>query len=98
MNVFIIFSALLMLHQIYNKKILGDDERFIYYPYQFKENISSERIIYLHNIKNKIDLLTSKDISVLRKLHEIDDKLSEAPFNILGGGLLDEWNFDFPIE
>jgi len=98
MNVFIIFSALLMLHQIFNKKILGDDERFIYYPDQFKENISSERIIYLHNIQNKLDLLTSKDISVLRKLHIIEDNLPPAPLNTLGGGLLDEWNFDFPLE
>ena len=99
MNLFVFFSSFFVLQKIYNKKLLGDDERFIYHPDQFNENITLAKIIYLNNIKNKLDLLESNDVSVLRKLDEIDEKLSSiAPLNVLRGGLLNDWNFDFPIE
>ena len=101
MNLFVFFSSFFVLQKIYNKKLLGDDERFIYHPDQFNENITLAKIIYLNNIQTKIDLLSSNDVSVLRKLDEIDeinDKLSIAPLNVLSGGLLNDWNFDFPIE
>ena len=101
MNLFVFFSSFFVLQKIYNKKLLGDDERFIYHPDQFNENITLAKIIYLNNIQIKIDLLSSNDVSVLRKLDEIDEineKLSIAPLNVLRGGLLNDWNFDFPIE
>ena len=102
MNLFVFFSSFFVLQKIYNKKLLGDDERFIYHPDQFNDNITLAKIIYLYNIKNKLDLLESNDVSVLRKLDEIDEideKLSSiAPLNVLRGGLLNDWNFDFPIE
>ena len=105
MNIFVFFFSFFILNKIYNKKLLGDDERFIYYPEQFNENVTSGRIIYLHNIQNKINLLSSNDVSILIKLDELeldqlelDKKLAPVPFNVLRGGLLDDWNFDFPIE
>ena len=98
MNLFFFFSSFFVIQQIYNKKLLGDDERFIYYPDQFNDNITLARFIYLNNIQNKIELLLSNDVSVLRKLDEIDENLSIVPFNVLRGGLLNDWNFDFPIE
>jgi hypothetical protein len=105
MNLFVFFSSFFVLQKNYNKKLLGDDERFIYHPDQFNENITLAKIIYLNNIQTKIDLLSSNDVSVLRKLDqleldqlELDKKLAPVPFNVLRGGLLNDWNFDFPIE
>ena len=46
MNLFVFFSSFFVLQKIYNKKLLGDDERFIYHPDQFNENITLAKIIY----------------------------------------------------
>lgn len=100
MNLFFIFFNAYLLNKIIDEKYLnrGYDERFIYYPDKFKDNVSIEDIIKQEMIKKDIDLLQSNNISNDDKLHFLNNNGVPSPIKITNGGLLMDFLFDFPQD
>lgn len=97
MNLFFIFFNAYILNKIIDEKYhnKGYDERFIYYPDKFKDNVSIENIIKQEMIKNDIDLLQSNNIYIDDKLHFLNNNGVPSPIKIKNGGLMDDFLFDF---
>jgi len=97
MNLFFIFFNAYVLNKILDEKYhnRGYDERYIYHPNDFNDNVSIEEIIKQKMIQKDIHLLHSKNISIDDKLHFINNNGVPSPIKIKNGGLLDDFLFDF---
>jgi len=90
---------LFLFHYLYRytniKELLGYDERYTLQPDNFKENVSYEKIIYLFEIKQKLDLL---ELVNSTQLYEelIENENTIQPLSIKNGGLFDDFLFIFP--
>ena len=100
MNLFFIFFNAYVLNKILDEKYhnRGYDERYIYHPDKFKDNVSIEDIIKQEMIKKDIDLLQSNNISNDDKLHFLNNNGVPSPIKITNGGLLMDFLFDFPQD
>lgn len=87
-----LFTILLLIFKS-SKKRDGFDQRPI-----VDQKIKID-VIYKHFInKKKLDILQSNTTSILEKVKIANQVILPneiKPFNILGGGLLNEWNNDF---
>jgi hypothetical protein len=97
MNVFFIFFNAYVLNKIIDQKYYarGYDERYIYHPNDFNDNISIEEIIKQEMIQKDIDLLKSNNISSDDKLHFVNNNGIPSPIKITNGGLMIDFLFEF---
>ena len=76
---------------------LGSDERVDFYPDKiFIHNITSKQIFNIHETNEKIKFLESNNNTIDDKLYEIDNRNVPKVFDIYNGGLLNDWEFEFP--
>ena len=88
---------LFLFHYLYRysniKELLGYDESYTLQPDNFKENVSYERIIYLFEIKQKLNLLEfANSTQIYEELIENENTIK--PFKITNGGLNNDWNIN----
>ena len=97
MNVFFIFFNAYVLNKIIDQKYYakGYDERYIYHPNDFNDNVSIEEIIKQEMIQKDIDLLQSNNISSDDKLHFVNNNGIPSPIKITNGGLMMDFLFEF---
>jgi len=75
---------------------IGLDERIGFYPDKlFIDNITSDRILKIHETTEKKQFLESNNIPIDDKLYEIGNRNVPEVFNIINGGLFNDWEFDF---
>jgi hypothetical protein len=100
MNLLFIFSYSYILKKILNQNYIsiGSDDRYIYHPYEFNDNISINDIIKQEIIKKDIDLLQSNNISIDDKLHFLNNNGVPSPIKITDGGLMDDFLYNFPVD
>jgi hypothetical protein len=74
----------------------GLDERVGFYPDKlFIDNITSEIIFKIHETTEKIYFLESKNIHIDDKLYKIGNINFPDAYNLINGGLFNDWNFEF---
>ena len=97
MNLFFIFFNAYVLNKIIDQKYYakGYDERYIYHPNDFNDNVSIEEIIKQEMIQKDIDLLQSNNISSDDKLHFVNNNGIPSPIKITNGGLMMDFLFEF---
>lgn len=100
MNLFFIFFNTYVLNKILDEKYhnRGYDERYIYHPNDFNDNISIKDIIKQEMIQKDIELLHSKNISIDDKLHFVNNNGVPSPIKITNGGLMMDFLFNFPQD
>ena len=96
MYFFHLFSLLYLLKQYSsNNPRLGIDERISIYPNKIVNDISFEKILQIQENVEKIEFLKSNNVCIEDKLYEIGNRNIPKPFNMINGGLFNDWDFDF---
>ena len=96
----LLFSVLYISKKyIGNNENYGLDERFtLYKDKMFLEDITDEKMFKIYETSEKLAFLESTNISIDDKLYEIGNRNIPKAINILNGGLLNDWNFEFFVD
>lgn len=93
---FTIISCLYML-KTFIKNREGIDQRIVFFPNE-NDNITRVKIMKIQEKREMLDFFESNTTKIEDKLYEIYGRGVPSVFNLLKGGLLNDWNFDFDDE